>query len=266
MAKAKSESPSRNAKMSRARQSVRTSSARLSPPCSAGTTALRKPPSPSAFTRARQAASRSSCGSAASVASAQRARLSAKRRWPSSKNGQLSVSSRPISIALEDRLLLGGEGAERARKVLRLHAQRLGDRLGLDRALDRHRPFHVEHALGHGIGESRPGGQFGGELLRLGAHGVPSRISLAIAKIAPAPAHTPSTAAMIGCGQARMALTTSPVMRVKSRSCTAPISISGLMISNTSPPEQKLPPAPVTTNALTAFSLAAARKRSTISA
>src|SRR4029450_10757527 len=139
--------------------------------CSAATTALRKPPSPSAFTRARQAASRSSCGSAAS-ASAQRASAWAKRRCPSSKNGQLSVSSRLISIALEYRLLSGGEGAERAPKILRLHAQRLGDRLGLDGALDPHRPFHVEHALGHGIGESRSGGKLGGELLRLRQHGV----------------------------------------------------------------------------------------------
>src|ERR1700710_1958004 len=40
------------------------------------------------------------------------------------------------------------------------------------------------------------------------------RISEAIATIAPAPAQMPSTAATIGCGQARMALTKSPVMRV----------------------------------------------------
>src|SRR5207247_3076547 len=111
-------------------------------------------------------------GNVVSVSSAQRARVSANRPWPSSKNGQLSVSSSLISIALEDRLLLGGEGAERARKVLRLHAQRLGDRLGLDRALDRHRPFHVEHALGHGIGESGSGGELAGELLRLRQHAV----------------------------------------------------------------------------------------------
>ena len=45
--------------------------------------------------------------------------------------------------------------------------------------------------------------------------GWPKRMSLAIAMIAPAPAHTPSTAAMIGCGQARIARTRSPVMRVK---------------------------------------------------
>ena len=36
------------------------------------------------------------------------------------------------------------------------------------------------------------------------------------AMIAPAPAQTPSTAATIGCGQARIAFTRSPVMRVNS--------------------------------------------------
>jgi hypothetical protein len=36
----------------------------------------------------------------------------------------------------------------------------------------------------------------------------------AMAMMAPAPAHTPSMAATMGCGQARMALTSSPVMRV----------------------------------------------------
>ena len=37
-----------------------------------------------------------------------------------------------------------------------------------------------------------------------------------MARIAPAPAQTPSTAATIGCGQARIARTRSPVMRVNS--------------------------------------------------
>ncbi len=60
--------------------------------------------------------------------------------------------------------------------------------------------------------------------------------------IAPAPAQTPSIAEMIGCGQARMDLTTSPVILVKSSSSTVFIFVSGSMISNTSPPEQKLPP------------------------
>ena len=74
--------------------------------------------------------------------------------------------------------------------------------------------------------------------------GWPKRRSLAIARIAPAPAQTPSTAAMIGCGQARIARTRSPVMRVKSSSPSRSILVSGPMISWTSPPEQKLPPAP----------------------
>ena len=47
------------------------------------------------------------------------------------------------------------------------------------------------------------------------ASGVPRRMSANSAIIAPAPTHTPSTAAMTGCGQALMALTRSPVMRVK---------------------------------------------------
>ena len=84
---------------------------------------------------------------------------------------------------------------------------------------------------------------------------VPRRRSDAMARIAPAPAHTPSTAATMGCGQARIALTRSPVMRVNASSpgmsparC---IATRGPMISWTSPPEQKLPPAPVTTMAFT---------------
>ena len=50
----------------------------------------------------------------------------------------------------------------------------------------------------------------------LGLRACRCRRSDAIARIAPAPAHTPSIAAMIGCGQARIAFTTSPVIRVKS--------------------------------------------------
>jgi hypothetical protein len=77
------------------------------------------------------------------------------------------------------------------------------------------------------------------------------RKSLAKAIIAPAPAHTPSMAATMGCGQARMALTKSPVMRVKFINSGMLILVSGPMISCTSPPEQKLPPAPCTTTART---------------
>ena len=69
--------------------------------------------------------------------------------------------------------------------------------------------------------------------------------------IAPAPVQTPSIAAMIGCGQPRIALTRSPVMRVNASSSGMSILTSGPMISCTSPPEQKLPPSPVNTTALT---------------
>ena len=67
--------------------------------------------------------------------------------------------------------------------------------------------------------------------------------------MAPAPAQIPSTAATIGCGQLRIALTRSPVMRVKAIRSGIFMRVSGSMISNTSPPEEKLPPAPVSTMA-----------------
>ena len=98
------------------------------------------------------------------------------------------------------------------------------------------------------------------------AAGVARRKSAAIAKMAPAPAQMPSTAATIGCGQARIALTTSPVMRVKASSSGIGIFVSGSMISNTSPPEQKLPPAPVITTVRTSDDWCRARNRSRSSA
>ena len=88
------------------------------------------------------------------------------------------------------------------------------------------------------------------------------RMSDAIATIAPAPAQMPSTAAMTGCGQARIALTRSPVMRVKAVRPFVSIFTNGPMISNTSPPDEKLPPAPVTTTVFTSSSMAQARKKS----
>ena len=57
----------------------------------------------------------------------------------------------------------------------------------------------------------------------------------------------------MGCGQARIAFTRSPVIRVNASSSGIVIFVSGPMISWTSPPEQKLPPAPVTTIALTSL-------------
>jgi len=64
--------------------------------------------------------------------------------------------------------------------------------------------------------------------------GVLRRMSEDMARIAPAPAHTPSTAAMMGCGQARMARTKSPVMRVKLSSSGMLMRVNGPMISWTS--------------------------------
>ena len=93
-----------------------------------------------------------------------------------------------------------------------------------------------------------------------------TRRSDAIAMIAPAPAQMPSTAATIGCGQARISLTRSPVMVVNACSSAVPILVSGSMISNTSPPLQKLPPAPVMTTAVIAVSTRSARKKSRNSA
>ena len=77
--------------------------------------------------------------------------------------------------------------------------------------------------------------------------------------IAPAPAQTPSIAATIGCGQTRIALTRSPVMRVNISSSGAFSRTSGPMISCTSPPEQKLPPAPASDDRVHVVGVAAAR-------
>ena len=60
--------------------------------------------------------------------------------------------------------------------------------------------------------------------------------------IAPAPTHTPSTAATTGRPHPSIAFTTSPVMRVKASSPFMSIPTSGPMMSCTSPPEQKFPP------------------------
>ena len=84
--------------------------------------------------------------------------------------------------------------------------------------------------------------------------------------MAPAPAQMPSMAAMMGCGQARMAFTTSPVMRVNASRPGMSSCVSGPMMSCTSPPEQKLPPLPVITTALTSSACASARNSSRNSA
>ena len=86
------------------------------------------------------------------------------------------------------------------------------------------------------------------------ARGVPSRRSEAVAIIAPAPTQTPSIAAITGLRQPLIAFTRSPVMRVKRSSPGMSISVSGPMMSRTSPPEQKLPASPAITTTLTASS------------
>jgi hypothetical protein len=91
-------------------------------------------------------------------------------------------------------------------------------------------------------------------------------MSEAIARIAPAPAQTPSMAATIGCGQPRIALTRSPVIRVKSSRPGMSLSVNGPIISWTSPPELKLPPAPVSTSAFTEGAAVSARNVSRSSA
>src|ERR1700761_5077320 len=73
------------------------------------------------------------------------------------------------------------------------------------------------------------------------ASGVARRRSDAIVMMAPAPTATPSMAAMIGLPQPSIALTRSPVMRVKASSPFMSMPMSGPMMSCTSPPEQKLP-------------------------
>ena len=82
----------------------------------------------------------------------------------------------------------------------------------------------------------------------------------------PAPAHTPSTAATIGCGQGthRLHEIARHAREVQQRRHA--ISVSGPMISCTSPPEQKLPPAPVMTMARTSVGVAELRNRSRSSA
>ena len=72
-----------------------------------------------------------------------------------------------------------------------------------------------------------------------------------MAMIAPAPTATPSIAAMIGLPQPSIALTRSPVMRVKASSAFMSMATSGPMMSCTSPPEQKLPPFGRNTTAFT---------------
>src|SRR5512138_2167835 len=68
---------------------------------------------------------------------------------------RLATPSLASSVSLEHRLDLVGKSLEGAAEIGCCHAQRLCHRLGLDGLLHRHRPFHREHALGHGVGKGR---------------------------------------------------------------------------------------------------------------
>ena len=98
------------------------------------------------------------------------------------------------------------------------------------------------------------------------AEGAASRRSLAMAMIAPAPTQIPSTAAITGLPQWIIARTSSPVMRVKARSCGISMPTSGPMISCTSPPEQKFPPLEASTTTSTSDAWASCRKQAPSSA
>ena len=60
-------------------------------------------------------------------------------------------------------------------------------------------------------------------------------------------------AQMIGCGVLRMALMTSPVMRVKASRSGIDMRVSGSMISRDVAAGEKFPPAPVSTMARTSL-------------
>ena len=174
MAKAKSASPSWKARISRARQSVRTSSCGCSPPYSAGTTALRNPALPSAATRARQAASTSSCG-----------RLWQSRFRPARQlRGETAVTvveegprqglgERASQLPSNTGFCLAAKARKaRAKSSVSMHSACATASVSIA-CLDRHRPFHLQHALGHGIAEGRAVGEFPGERVRVRQH--PSR-------------------------------------------------------------------------------------------
>ncbi|CAM5610329.1 hypothetical protein SRIMM317S_04056 [Streptomyces rimosus subsp. rimosus] len=98
------------------------------------------------------------------------------------------------------------------------------------------------------------------------AEGSAMRKSAASASTAPAPAATPWTAAITGNGHSRMARTTWPVIRLKSRSRPVSMARVAPMISSTSPPEQKPRPSPPRTRARTDRSLDSSASRSRRSA
>ena len=72
------------------------------------------------------------------------------------------------SVSREGRLALRREGLEGAPEIAGRHADRLRLRFRLDHLVDPHRPFLVEHGLGHAMREPWAVGQRSGDLMRLG--------------------------------------------------------------------------------------------------
>jgi hypothetical protein len=64
--------------------------------------------------------------------------------------------------------LLGDEGVIGTMKVVGRHADGLGLGFGLDRLVDVHVPFLLQHLLGHAVGEGRTGSQILRQLQRIG--------------------------------------------------------------------------------------------------
>jgi hypothetical protein len=91
-------------------------------------------------------------------------------------------------------------------------------------------------------------------------------MSAAMAMIAPAPTQMPSTAAITGFPQWIIALTRSPVIRVKASRPFMSMPTSGPMMSCTSPPEEKFPPFGPNTTAFTSSAPGSARNVSRSSA
>ena len=99
MAKAKSARPSRKARTSRARHSVRTSSRGCSPALLGRNHRVEEPASPSALHPGAAGFIHVVVGQRRQRRVGPARELAAKRRCPSSKNGQLRVSSRSISAS-----------------------------------------------------------------------------------------------------------------------------------------------------------------------
>src|SRR5688500_12848222 len=137
-------------------------SGRFSP---SDTASFRKPPRPSSRTSDRQASSGSDASASWIVLAHHFSRAAANSRWRGSKNGQASQL-----VTLKLRPPFVGESLVGAVEVLRLHAEGLGLGLHRDRLIDRHMPFGVELALGHGVGEGWTAREIAGESLSVVQH------------------------------------------------------------------------------------------------